>query len=481
MSPAQGVPWFGRFHEYDPSSPGFTCIYFTKKGARCPLEVNNAKLAAELRRRILTSPSKIQESDLIKTIKTYICCICCNDAAEARHRDRIEDDNILVQLVGRWTSEIRQRCGLPTSSSLLEPKPCAPEPEFRPRLREPGRRDTVSHKMLEALKKRDNETGSLYIFERPSSPGYVKIGWTADNVSKRLASWAKCGYKPKLLFRVDNVPHAQRVERLTHYELIKEWRKERPCQAAKCKGTRHQEWFEISGKGAFEVVGRWVSVMKEADPYGPDAHLKPEWRQYMENAFDEGTLVTAQDLLAHHAVLVDGKAAQQVVAGETERTTSVKVEQAESSVYEVEETRAAVAGGCEMNKEESKETEEEDDRLLVVGERTESVTKKCVEADQEYGQHRCSYRAERKKDTDTTIKICEVDEEVDKGGHLSVKQEPEQPPVGRREAEFEETKIGTLPNAPATEKPMESRARRWRHDALVCPKLREGSAVLPEK
>ncbi|KAK8023163.1 hypothetical protein PG991_007044 [Apiospora marii] len=335
--------------------------------------------------------------------------------------------------------------------------------------------------MLEDLRRRDDETGSLYIFERPSSPGYVKIGWTARKVYDRLASWAKCGYKPRLLFRVDNVPHAQRVETLTHYELIKEWRKERPCKAAKCKGTRHQEWFEISGEEAIEVLGRWVSVMKEANPYGLDAHLKPEWRQYMENAFHGGKLVTSQDVLAHHAVLLAGKAAHQVVADETECTTSAKEEKAESSVYEVEENCDTVAVKFEMNQEGAKEKEEWDDRLLVVGEETESVTKECVEADRGVGQRRCSYRTEHKKDTNTTIKICEVDEEENEGGHLSVKQEPEQPLVGCREAGIEERNTGVLPHAPETERKEKPHVRRWRKsDTLGC-QIQEESPVLPEK
>lgn len=384
MSSSSGVTWFHSFYQYDPSSQGFTCIYFTKKkGTRCSLEVNHAERAAKIRREILESPREIQETDLIER---YICCICCNDSGNARHRDRIEDDNILPQLAERWRNEILQRHELTSSTTLTRLISPPPEPEFRPRLREPGRRDTVSHKMLESLWKRDKEMGSLYIFERSSSPGYVKIGWTAHSVHGRLADWAKCGYKPRLLFRVDDVPHAQRVETLTHFELIKEWRKERPCKAAKCRGVRHQEWFEISGEKAEEVLRLWAKFMKRADPYGSDLLLKPEWQQYVKQAVDDGKLLSAQDLWGHHNELSAGKGTQKVVANDADPTTDLKEEeQEESCVYEVEEKGGTMAGECEVNKEESKE-EEEDDRLVIVEEKPEPEAKKRVETDRREGQ-----------------------------------------------------------------------------------------------
>ncbi|KAJ5471834.1 hypothetical protein N7539_008777 [Penicillium diatomitis] len=99
--------------------------------------------------------------------------------------------------------------------------------EFRRHIAEPSPGDSVYQKMLTPLKKRDFETGSLYIFDRESSPGHVKIGWTAKTVSDRLVDWSNCGYEPNLLFSLNDIPHAHRVETLTHYELIKEWRRER--------------------------------------------------------------------------------------------------------------------------------------------------------------------------------------------------------------------------------------------------------------
>jgi hypothetical protein len=98
-------------------------------------------------------------------------------------------------------------------------------------------------------------------------------------VEDRLEDWKeKCKYVPNLLFRVDFVPNAQRAETLTHYELIKEWRRERMCRAESCRKS-HMEWFEISIERAKQVLGDWARFMKRAEPYDRDGQLNEEWRE----------------------------------------------------------------------------------------------------------------------------------------------------------------------------------------------------------
>jgi hypothetical protein len=123
----------------------------------------------------------------------------------------------------------------PREGNLHQSIPQTPPSEFRPHIANPLPSDSICRKIAEPLEDRDFETGSLYIFDRASSPGHVKIGWTARSVQCRLKDWSKCGYIPNLLFSVDAIPHAQRVETLTHYELIKEWRRERRCKAEWCQ------------------------------------------------------------------------------------------------------------------------------------------------------------------------------------------------------------------------------------------------------
>lgn len=171
--------------------------------------------------------------------------------------------------------------------------------EFRPHIAEPRYDDTVSFKILSPLQGRDFETGSLYIFKRDSSPGYVKIGWTTQPVQWRLDDWAKCNYTPVLVSSVQGVPHAQRAETLTHYELMKEWRAERMCKATWCRKS-HQEWFETSEERAKDVVANWGKFFNIAKPYGLNGKLRDCWQHVIETMNKNGELVTAAKLLEHH-------------------------------------------------------------------------------------------------------------------------------------------------------------------------------------
>ncbi|KAH8884331.1 hypothetical protein GQ53DRAFT_399305 [Thozetella sp. PMI_491] len=180
-----------------------------------------------------------------------------------------------------------------------------PLSEFRAHIEEPGATDSASSRILDKLVDRDFETGSLYIFDRASSPGHVKIGWTAGAVSRRLESWSKCGYTPNLLFSVSDVPYAQRAESLAHYELIKEWRRERRCKVPEC-GKSHQEWFEVDRNRAEQVVGRWADFMKRADPYDEKGALKSEWGDLVTATIKGGGLVTGKKLLEHYELSLAG-------------------------------------------------------------------------------------------------------------------------------------------------------------------------------
>ena len=187
-----------------------------------------------------------------------------------------------------------------TSAISVQPTTISQSPrsEFRAHIAEPGPTDSVSSKIQDILVDRDFETGSLYIFDRDSSPGYVKIGWTAGSVTRRLESWSKCEYTPNLLFSVGLVPHAQRAETLTHYELIMEWRRERQCQAQHCRKS-HQEWFKVSKDRAKEVVGDWAKFMEIAEPYDSMGVLKARGKTFVKRTVTSGETVTAKKLLEH--------------------------------------------------------------------------------------------------------------------------------------------------------------------------------------
>ncbi|KAH6613055.1 T5orf172 domain-containing protein [Boeremia exigua] len=196
--------------------------------------------------------------------------------------------------------------------------------EFHPHIKEPTSEDTVAWRFCADLSKGDNrrdfQTGSVYIYNRESSPGYVKIGWTSRSVNTRLAEWSECGYKPNEVFRVTGVPHAQRVETLTHFELIKEWRRERPCRGCLEKGKgeiRHQEWFEVSPERAEQVVSMWAQLFMESDPYELNGSLKDDWKNVIDVMKLDGEAITSKRLLEHYKTT----AAKDTALAETTRST----------------------------------------------------------------------------------------------------------------------------------------------------------------
>ena len=175
--------------------------------------------------------------------------------------------------------------------------------EFRPHKPNSSRADSVFSKMQANLRNRDLETGSIYIFDRASSPGHVKIGWTSVSVAGRLQKWSECGYTPNLILSVDRIPHAQRVETLVHHELIKQWRRERSCKGIGC-GKQHQEWFETSKERAMHVLRSWADFMREAQPYDLLGELKDPIRAIIQSMDTRGELLTGQKVLERfHASL----------------------------------------------------------------------------------------------------------------------------------------------------------------------------------
>lgn len=184
--------------------------------------------------------------------------------------------------------------------------------EFHPAIKKPGPKDTVVSRFCLDLEKRDFETGSLYMFTRKHSPGFVKIGWTSKSVDNRLSIWSKCGYKPIKLFSVAGVPHAQRVETLTHYELIKEWRRERICEGCsdvRKKNIRHQEWFEVSSEKATQVLKSWAELFKKSNPYESNGLLKSEWRNIVNDMNLSKQAITSEGLIERYkATMLKDKA-----------------------------------------------------------------------------------------------------------------------------------------------------------------------------
>ena len=204
----------------------------------------------------------------------------------------------------------------------------ASQSELALRVTSSGPGDKVSRKLLELLVDDDFRTGSLYIFDRNSSPGHVKIGYTAQSVADRLAQWSKCGHTPHLLFKVDKVPCVRRAETLTHHERIKEWRRERRRNHGRGCARAHQEWFEIGIERSSKVLRDWANFMKNAEPYDTAGRLKPQWMKFVELLDAKQEAVTAEKVLEHYEVsLVESKTlVEDLEASEVEDKESVVIE-----------------------------------------------------------------------------------------------------------------------------------------------------------
>ncbi|KAJ9656258.1 hypothetical protein H2198_005109 [Neophaeococcomyces mojaviensis] len=387
------VSFFISFHELDPLRQK-QCIHYTKRGTRCLFtcaETDN-KRARELRIDINTTAIGAVNIDLLEE---YILRNCCR-SGNAKHRDRIQDNFFHKLLAQRWQGEIIRHTAsrfnhttttefalqcmqnqpryrtrhyeanisinstLPQLTFVSQPSLV----QFRPHLSDPLASESVSWKILEPLIDRDFESGSVYIFSRDSSPGYVKIGWTAQSVQGRLRDWSKCGYTPRLLFETHDIPHAQRVETLTHYELVREWRRESKCKV--CVRS-HQEWFEISKEAAIQVLFDWAKFMKRAEPYDLNGNLKDEWKKLANVMYKSGKTLTAKELLRHyqeslvaasasvgHALKINGEQHFESISQiESQENTKALVHKGSSLIEKPEPHEETLPVKCEAPPEEA--------------------------------------------------------------------------------------------------------------------------------
>lgn len=138
-------------------------------------------------------------------------------------------------------------------------------------------------------KKGENEVndGRVYIYTVPGNDGFVKIGFTTKEGTAREDQWKEaCNRNPTTIHKTELIPHAHRVERLVHAELM-EHRVRIFCE--RCQ-YQHIEWFEVLADTAIAVVRKWSSWML-IKPYeerltgrGPEWNLKASALKQLEDA-----------------------------------------------------------------------------------------------------------------------------------------------------------------------------------------------------
>jgi hypothetical protein len=165
---------------------------------------------------------------------------------------------------------------------------------FTPR-RRPAEK-TMLKTLTDPISLYSSQVGVIYLYTRPSDPGYIKLGCTTRTTTVRLGEWEKsCGYKPLLLYATEPVPNVRRLESLLKKELSLQGRgrQETYCKHNKYCQKNHTEWFQIDLADAQLLVDSWVSWMREASPYQcipkaacrnpPVAVIREEWQRHFES------------------------------------------------------------------------------------------------------------------------------------------------------------------------------------------------------
>jgi len=131
-------------------------------------------------------------------------------------------------------------------------------------------RQRVISKLREPLTKKEQAVkwGFLYAYTVKENPMYVKIGYTSRDVATRHIEWeTACDRQVAAAYPVHPkdavlVPYPQRAEALCHAEL-EHCRLRVAC--GPCR-VQHEEWFEVSGEVAFDVIKKWTARMAK-NPY----------------------------------------------------------------------------------------------------------------------------------------------------------------------------------------------------------------------
>lgn len=145
--------------------------------------------------------------------------------------------------------------------------------------------------------------GLIYLYWIPGSFGFVKIGKTSgESTKRRLGQWQRhCGHLIEEYTRGEKglamqLRHACRVEKLVHDEL-KDFRlKEKCCQGCE-KG--HFEWFAVPQYHALKVIQKWSDWIM-TQPYIETGGV---WRLKKPVAVDDDLCKPLELPVGHSTVL----------------------------------------------------------------------------------------------------------------------------------------------------------------------------------
>jgi hypothetical protein len=134
----------------------------------------------------------------------------------------------------------------------------------------------VRNKMMEPLKRAELDYGYVYVYEVEGNEGFVKIGFTTQNIEDRSAQWKfDCDRVPKILYPrgpAEKIRHANRVEALCLAEL-KYRNMTVICEACP---KRHIEWVQVPAAEAIAVIQKWTKWIDTA-PFEDSKRRLTQW------------------------------------------------------------------------------------------------------------------------------------------------------------------------------------------------------------
>lgn len=296
------------------------CIWYLPDQGRCckvGIQPNENQLALQLATKLFEmNPSTTESLQKLAEIAERCCC-------SRHHRNKIWGSNLANDLAIRWQSEIREILSV-TAYEIMQT-------DTREKLKSPtydtghtrincmpvdqdvcnGRTrrllrpvaflkhtvlegETLASTILSAIDPSASTVGSVYIFTYadPAFQGMLKIGYTTRPIYCRLDEWAECGHgTPSLLQLCQNVRHPERVELLTHFELMQYWYALRWCNFH-CRA--HIEWFKTGVSTANSIVKAWSSWIERANPYDRRGRLKAFWQGIIQFLATYEIYITAE-------------------------------------------------------------------------------------------------------------------------------------------------------------------------------------------
>ena len=221
-------------------------------------------------------------------------CCCC------RHRTNMKLSGRIDLVARAWEDEIWTLWGVERPIEPVKAKlttPMITPIEFAKHVPE-GK--TFEDILNDNIQPDEAKNGYVYLFTYEGNifDGMLKIGYTTQRVASRLASWAECGHGNPSHYKFVDAPHAGRVERLIHFELLR-FRYNFWC-------TIHQhchiEWFRTKFEESYQKVTLWCHWMRDARPYDRRGCLKDAWKDHIRFLSDNDCSITAESMVLIHRI-----------------------------------------------------------------------------------------------------------------------------------------------------------------------------------